>query len=359
MWEVEDNGFLPAQKPAYISRGCIHGVGQEVEILGEILPELIMDRTVREELVAVLRPLAKHIPSYLNDLKGDQQQLERFMMLLSYFASAYVYASNESPSNRLPEEIAVPFVSIAGLVRRPPILSYASCCLNNWVHSDLQKPIELGSIGILQKFVHPSIDGSTDEDWFVLVHVAVEARAAEAISAINRSHAHIESSDGSEVSKCLHQLCDSLKKINVTMKRISENCRPDYHFKFLRPYISDFQNVTYEGIYGEPQSFRGETILQSSVVSAIQTSLGILHKNSMRNYMPPAHRNYIDRLLEKPTLRSHVENDDTLKSLYNECIIQLSEFREHRISHIESYVHRKIDGPWKSKMQEEAEGYLL
>lgn len=377
MWEVENNGFLPKQRPEYVLRNDSNSTGRKLDDLGQLLPELLMDRKVREELVADLRGLQKHMPGYLDMLKDDPAQLERVMMLFSYFASAYIFAFGEKPADRLPEEIAVPFAAVSSLVGRPPILSYASYCLNNWMHTDHEKPVELGAIKLLQKFVHPKFDGCVDEDWFILVHVDIEARAAEAMSAINESHAHIESDNGSKVSECIHRLLKSLLAMNVTLKRMTEHCRPEFYFKVVRPYIFSFENVTYEGVYDKPKTFRGETGAQSSIVPAVQTALGVLHKDSMltkhlsdmRNYMPPQHRKYLVDLSEKPTLRSYVQKDDSLKSLYNSCVEELSEFRSTHLQYAVDYIQKKVDNPkgtggtpfipWLSQLQKETEEYLL
>ena len=60
---------------------------------------------------------------------------------------------------------------------RPPVLSYASYALDNWRRLDPSGPIALGNIVLLQNFL-----GGLDEEWFILVHVDIEAKAAPALA---------------------------------------------------------------------------------------------------------------------------------------------------------------------------------
>ena len=57
------------------------------------------------------------------------------------------------------------------------MLSYASYALDNWRRLDPASPIELGNIALLQNFL-----GGLDEEWFVLVHVDIEAKAGKALA---------------------------------------------------------------------------------------------------------------------------------------------------------------------------------
>ena len=56
-------------------------------------------------------------------------------------------------------------------------MSYASYALNNWKLQDKNKPFDLENIRILQNFL-----GGMDEDWFIMIHVAIEYEAKEILS---------------------------------------------------------------------------------------------------------------------------------------------------------------------------------
>lgn len=60
------------------------------------------------------------------------------------------------------------------MLGRPPVLSYASYALDNWVRIRENLPVEIGNIIISQNFL-----GGLDEDWFILIHIdIVDARRA-------------------------------------------------------------------------------------------------------------------------------------------------------------------------------------
>ena len=98
------------------------------------------------------------------------------MMLLSYLGHAYVWGGG-APVDRLPAALAVPWHTIANRLGRPPVLSYASYALHNWRRIDPNGPIALGNIALQQNFL-----GGQDEEWFILVHVDIEAHAAAALT---------------------------------------------------------------------------------------------------------------------------------------------------------------------------------
>ena len=58
-------------------------------------------------------------------IKKEDQNLRLAMVQLSFIAHAYIWGGSE-PRKKLPEVIAKPWVQIAKLLGRPPIMSYAS-----------------------------------------------------------------------------------------------------------------------------------------------------------------------------------------------------------------------------------------
>ena len=377
-WEIKDRGFLPVSDPSLGLEGSFfHGSADfsqyicTLENLSSNLSNLLEDRRVREELVFELRSIegSCHIPPSLSEL-----ELERCMLLYSYFASSYVYATYEEPATRIPKEIAIPLVEIARKVKRHPILSYASYCLTNWRRIDIDKPIALGNIELLQHF--STGEYAVDEAWFILVHVDIEAKAAKAVEAI-REYPSV-SLAGGDIGAILRTIHKSLLEINKTMDRMTEQCRPEVYFNRVRPYIFGFENVVYESCFNdEPQSFRGETGAQSSIVPAVQAALGVKHKQSqltdhlevMREYMPDTHREFIAELEQLPSLRDYVEGRPDLYNDYNTCLEQLIRFRKAHLEYAVNYIQKKVTDPkgtggtpfipWLSELVRESEEFYL
>jgi indoleamine 2,3-dioxygenase len=378
-WNINARGFLPPNDP--LETLCTINyeyapLNNTLENISVILPNLLDERLVREELVSQLRTPGIYEDSYFSGLTGDYA--ERVMLIYSYMASAYVYARQENPANRIPKEISIPLVAVAQKVGRPPILSYASYCLFNWRRLDINKPIELGNIELLQNFCGDK-SGKRDEDWFILVHVDIEAKAAEAINTIMDIFAHPNVNILTLVLD-LEKIVCSLTNMNNTLKRMTEFCDPDNYYRWVRPYIFGFKNVVYEGCFdNQPQTFRGETGAQSSIVPMMIAALGIKHVDTMltqhlkemRDYMPPQHRLFLQNLEARSAnnnLRT-AANTPKLKKLYNECMQQLLEFRSTHFNYAVNYIAQKVDNPegtggtpyvpWLQQLRDETQAQIL
>jgi len=384
MWELKDRGFLPPEDP-------IHYLPDEedrtyipliytLENLSSVLPVLIEDRHIREEAVFQLRSVFAIYDDYFAFNVGDTDTAERGMLIYSYLASAYVYARHENPANRIPKEIAIPLVRFAERTGRYPILSYASYCLYNWKRLDPNKPIELGNIELLQNFCTPEV-GKRDEDWFILVHVDIENKAAPGITAIAGLDEVITEGNEPAIQKAFDSVYQSLVEMNKTLKRMPEECDPDNYFRFIRPYIFGFENIVYEGYFdNKPQSFRGETGAQSSVVPAFLAALGIHHEDSvlmkhlkvMREYMPPPHRKFLvdlEKKSAKQNLWTVADSNPKFRDSYNECVDQLLQFRTQHLEYAINYISKKVDNPkgtggtpylpWLEQLTAETEEYLF
>jgi indoleamine 2,3-dioxygenase len=384
-WTIR-RGFLPDNDPLISSVNL-----KDLDELGDHIPEWMNQRRVREELVHGLRvakgydfeksynvmvpyngcfeSVKETIEKILSN--GSRDELEHVMRLYSYFASSYVFATNEEPASRIPKEIAVPLVAIADAVGRKPILSYASYCLYNWKKLDPNKDIVVDNLDLIQYFTYE--DNSTHEAWFILIHVDIEARAAEGISAI----IDYFSDPAVDLSNCLSKLKSSFQKVNATMLRMTEGCSPDFYYNKVRPYIFSFEDVVYEDCFdNKPQTFRGETGAQSSIVPAVIAALGIKHKESiltkhldvMRDYMPPFHRNFISEYENNNSLRNDVKTNEE-KHLYNDCVQEVLDFRNTHLEYAMNYIHKKVDSSkgtggtpyveWLSKLVDETKNFFI
>lgn len=352
----QERGFLSAADP--VDR--LPGKWSFLDDVLHDLPDLILEKK--------LRSIVKELPVLDFDDVSDSEQIKCLMRHYSYLASAYVWgAPNEAAMDHIPKMISVPLVQLSEKVGRPPILSYASYCLDNWRVLNKSKGIQLGNIEIIQKFVK-----CYDEDWFILIHVDIEAKGALALQSI--ADARLCCAVGRSPEKMLNSiksLRKSLVNMNETMRRMPEKCSPDIYYKEVRPYIYGFNNIVYEDCFDDkPQSFRGETGAQSSLIPSIQSALGIRHKESkltehlddMRKYMPPHHREYVRRLddsvppyneeggffsKKNTDIRKFVidcKNKDII-SEYNQCIEEFWKFRTQHLKYAVDYIYKKVTDP--------------
>lgn len=377
MWDIRGRGFLPENDPIkVIPNVALEGIAKQ-------LPDWIEARRVREEVVYHLRqyPVSE---SWLGRLSHDES--ERALLIYSFLSAAYVYARYEEPATRLPNEIARPLYNLSKRKGRKPILSYASYCLYNWRRFDPDKPVELGNIELLQNFCHPD-NGKTDEDWFILIHVDIEAKASAAMEAIKLPIAGpIHDASKASVLQAMEQLRDSLIGMNATLARMPEQCSPDKYFHLVRPYIWSFEDVIYEGVLSGPRTFRGETGAQSSTIPAICGALGIVHQDTiltqhlseMREYMPEKHRNFValvEKHSSKENFRTFAEGNGPtnsrkqLRKVYNQCVQEVLKFRIQHIEYAVEYIMKKVKsptgtggtpyGPWLNQLKDETEAHLL
>src|SRR5436309_6529249 len=161
-------GFLPENDPLRK-----FAAGSELSVLDEIgrdLPSLLHDAGFRK----YAQELA--IPPWPDDPIQPERlaELRLYYVRLGFLASAYVNQVGQPRATMLPSNIAVPLCAACRLLNRPPILSYDGYALYNWKRFDRRGPIALGNIDTLQNFVH-----LYDEHWFILIHVEIEAIAAD------------------------------------------------------------------------------------------------------------------------------------------------------------------------------------
>lgn len=300
------------------------------------------------------KQMVADLPPYEYEANQQQIGLEWEMRTLSYLGHAYLWNENQV-SNRLPANLSKAWVTVAKAVGMPPILSYPSYCLFNFTRLDPTQPAYLGNILINQNFL-----GGLDEDWFILIHVDIEARAAQALRAIPDLLQSTENNDVDGMKTGLQEVYESLQKINATMNRMPENCDPYIYYTRVRPYIFGTKNnpalpkgLIYEGCFNnQPQFFRGETGAQSSIVPTMDGLLGVSHENDplkeylmeMRDYMVPAHRRFIEAVEQQSTLRQRVVanlQEKELLDLYNGCVEELFRFRAKHLEYAATYIHKQ------------------
>lgn len=368
-WHLHDRGFLPINDPLTTLDDPAFS---DVARLGADLPQLVHDRAFRNQCQTYLKTPIDW-PALFAE-KTDAE-LERLFVSFSYFASAYVHSPGLPPTDRIPACLAIPLVHLAKHLDRPPILAYASYCLHNWRRIDPAGPIALGNIALLQNFSLPG-DGKEDEDWFILVHVDIEARAGAALQAVQSAKSMMERNDVPAMKTLLETTAASMRLMNATLNRMPEGCRDDVYFRKVRPYIFGFTNVVYEGCFNDaPQNYRGETGAQSSIVPTMLMALGIRHKNSMltqhledmQKYMPAPHRTFIR---DQASVRDFViAQGKSLHEPYNACVRELVAFRTRHFEYAVNYIEKKVDNPiatggtpyvpWLRQLIEETKEFYL
>ena len=335
-FSILESGFLPNKISTLLSNEF-----DDVEHIAKNLPKILANNQIEYEVLNL------ETEKDISNLSIDE--LERAMLLYSYIGHGYIWGGT-SIEKVIPKNISKTWYKISQKLDRPPILSYASYALNNWKLQDVNKPFDLENIRILQNFL-----GGIDEDWFIMIHIAIEYEAKEILNNLKTYYL-----DKNEDQSYLENALVSIKKINQIMNRMPEKCDPFIYYNRVRPYIFGWKNnpatpngVIYEGVEeygGKPQLFRGETGAQSSIVPALDALLGVTHSNDplkeyldeMRLYMPKEHRNLLNDLDQwSENNRSNSIREDSSVELADEIIKEVHAFRNKHLEYARIYIHEQ------------------
>ena len=228
--------------------------------------------------------------------------------------------------------------------------------LDNWGLIDDDGGFTLDNVFMLQPFL-----GGEDEAWFVLIHVAIEARAGQLLGEFPKLMEAAEANDALALHRSLAHMCEVWDDINAIFDRMPERCDPYIYFHRVRPWIHGWKDnpalgpgLVYEGVTeagDEPQSFRGQTGSQSSIVPAVDAVLGLGHADDpLRRYLdelhiyrPPQHRRFIDDVRARSTVRAAVRKlgDAALIERYNDCVEKLARFRTRHLEYAATYINKQ------------------
>jgi indoleamine 2,3-dioxygenase len=285
--------------------------------------------------------------------EAPDEQVRTAMVHYSFLVQAYVWGETEPPAS-LPANLARPIVAIADRLGQAPLLPYSAYVLDNWARLDKAGPIDLENIRMVQNFL-----GGADENWFVMVHVAIEAEAGVLL---DNAVKLVGTDDPAEAERLLLEMNAAWERIYAHFARMPERCDPYIYFQRVRPYIHGWANnpalgdgLVYEGVErfeGRPQAYRGQTGSQSSIVPAMDALLGVGHSDDplkrfldeLHHYRPVPHRRFVEDLAAYSKLRPFVEGSGSasLTDAFNACIEQVARFRTRHLEYAASYINKQM-----------------
>jgi indoleamine 2,3-dioxygenase len=340
-------GFLPEHDP-------VRALPAEIALWQELASELPKRLAARRVRAAV-----RGLPDFALGALRSHDEERAAMRVLSFVAHAYVWEGG-APASVLPRQLAAPWMALAHRLGRPPILSYASYALDNWRRFDASGPIRVDNLAILQNFL-----GGQDEDWFIGIHVEIEALAAGALAAVLPALAAAGAGDAAKLTLLLEQVASALEAMLASLRRMPERCDPYVYFHRVRPFIHGWKNhpalpdgVRYEGGAEGSRSLRlrGETGAQSAIVPVLDALLGVAHApdplrdylDEMRAYMPPGHRAFLAQVEDAGGVRAAVSalrsGHPELAESYDACLHWLEAFRSLHLEYAASYIHAQAGG---------------
>ena len=183
--------------------------------------------------------------------------------------------------------------------------------------------------------------------WFRLVHIAIEARAGEALAALPAAQAAVAAGDAAAVRASLRVIADTLRAMSALLARMRERCDPYIYYTRVRWPMAGWKSnpalangLLYEG-EAAPRLIYGETGAQSAIVAALDAALGVEHGavelaaylREMRAHMPREHRALVTRCEAAPQLRAAAAaaGPGATRDAYDDALAALASFRNgHR-----------------------------
>ena len=285
---------------------------------------------------------------------ASDEQVRTAMVHYSFLVQAYVWGEAEAPTT-LPANLAIPICAIGDHLGLPPLLPYSGYVLDNWHRLDKSGGISLDNIAMYQNFL-----GGQDENWFVLVHVAIEAEAGRALQLATELVEAAAQHDAAKVELLLADMNRVWDAVNAHFDRMPERCDPYIYYQRVRPYIHGWKNnpalpegLIYEGVAkyaGKPQAFRGQTGSQSSIVPTMDGLFQVVHESDplrefldeLHAYRPPRHRRFIEAVRDASTLRDFAKTQSkSVKNAFNACVEQVARFRSRHLEYAASYINKQ------------------
>jgi len=342
-----ERGFLCRFDASAVTLSGAFAKAREVAIR---LPQILPTGRVRSYLTAKLPDIAAQDIAQLSDA-----QARLAMVHYAFMVQSFVWGEPEAPQV-LPHCLAVPMTALADRLGQQPLLPYSGYVLDNWAKLDADGPIDLSNIYMLQNFI-----GGQDENWFVLIHVAIEARAGAALALMGPICDAVSAEDTDKVQSLLEDMAAVWHDLKAIFDRMPERCDPYIYFERVRPYIHGWKDnpamphgIIYEGVerFGtQAQAFRGQTGSQSSIVPSMDALLGIGHAadplkaflDQLHIYRPPSHRKFIDDVRASSQLRNFVitAGHAGLTAAYNANVQAVADFRSRHLEYAASYINKQ------------------
>ena len=295
-----------------------------------------------------------HLENWAREV--TEEEVRTAMVHYSFLVQAYVWGE-PLPPQHLPANLARPMVAIANRLGQAPLLPYSGYVLDNWARLDKAGPIALENIYMFQNFY-----GGADENWFVMIHVAIEAEAGVLLDNATRLVTIARQGDAAEAERLLVEMDQAWERIYGHFARMGERCDPYIYFHRVRPYIHGWANnpaltgggLIYDGVdrfERKPMPYRGQTGSQSSIVPAMDALFQVGHSDDplrqfldeLHHYRPVPHRRFIEDLAERSSLREFVtaSGSRSLKDAFNACLTQSTRFRTRHLEYAASYINKQ------------------
>lgn len=261
----------------------------------------------------------------------------------------------------------MPFLTVSTHVELPPVLTYAAANLWNFTCAgdDFSNLQDLSTLF--------SVTGTESEAWFLLISVAMEAKAAGIIHTMMGALDAVKTREYHTITDALVELRECIQNIGILLERMHEKCDPMIFYHQIRPLLAGSKNMEAAGLprgvfydegngIGEWRQLRGGSNGQSSLLQFFDVVLGVEHTSQgggqksfhteVREYMPGPHRRFLTHVTRMGSIRelalvpATTEEQQQLRGAYTAATDALSQFRDKHIKIVTRYIILPSKQPW-------------
>lgn len=351
-WSVgQQNGLLPI-RPAHLENVAPEdAVAQADEIASTLAHTPSAALSIAAE--------ALDLPHDLDALTPAAS--EAAIRAYAFIASRLIHSDNLEEGRLLTRSIAQPLLTLSQAAGRPTGLTYATYVLANWLEP-LPPRCKPDLI-----FVPRTFSGTTDEAWFIAVHLSIESIGGEIINAISDCQLALDAASGHSLIAPINRIANAIRWATAILGRIDQHIDPEVFRSKIRPNLHGFANVTFAANPPTSVSYVGETGAQSGVIQAIDLALAVRHDDAMekalarfRECAPPTHRDFmIGAKTVGSRLAAAAASDPHIRRAYVRALASLHAFRDRHVTVVEHYLHSGTPGtggtnghPWLRNLRD-------
>lgn len=345
-------GFLPEQQP-------LERLPSYFDLWENVVSNIVELLEQREFRLSVNK-----MPLLSCDRLKDDRAYRRAYSVLGYIAHAYIWA-DEAYVNRLPTQLAKPWVEVSDYLGLLPIASYSGLILWNWKFVNSKHPQTISSFEPENIEILNTFTGSSNECWFYLLSIYFEYIGAPCITTGLKAIEYARKDNPRKVIQNINTLTKQIEVLKKLLTRMHEHCDPSFFYTKLRPFLAGWKNMKNAGLegvyYGDSSKklrvYSGGSNAQSSLIQTLDLILNIKHKpccgghkskendsfsNEMKKYMPRKHRDFLNHLSKVNLLRDYaLNNAETCPELlraYNSAVTMMKQFRDGHIQLVTRYI---------------------
>lgn len=318
------------------------------------LPTLIQNGEIRDAV--------NRLSIMSTDCLSTESEWRRAYVMMAYMTQAYIWGG-DSPEEVLPPQITIPFLAVSAHVELPPVLTYAAASLWNFTCSgeDVSKPEDLTTLF--------TFTDSESESWFLLISVAMEAKATGISQTIMGALEAAKTRNYSVISDALREITSFINSAGKLLERMYEKCDPMTFYHRVRPFLAGSKNMAAAGLpqglfydegdgKGQWRQLQGGSNGQSCLIQLLDVVLGIEHNSNCvadqksfhheaREYMPGPHRRFLLHVAELCNIRELAmlpegevasAEHQRVRTAYLAAVDQLCEFRSIHIQIVTRYI---------------------